>query len=66
MNEEGGTDFKAAIREYLEVSDVRLREELRDGLISVAEAKEIAAEMTKWQELLAMLEAADILYGDPK
>jgi hypothetical protein len=63
---EGGTDFKMAIREYLEVSDVRLREELRDGLISVTEAKEIAAEMTKWQELLAMLEAADILYGGPK
>jgi hypothetical protein len=56
-------DLKTVIREYLAVADAMLLQEIRGGLISMEEAKQDTIETEKWREMLAILEATDILHG---
>jgi hypothetical protein len=50
-------DIKTAIREYLAVADAVFRQQIRDGAMTLEEAKQDTIEADKWRELLASLEA---------
>ena len=56
------SDLKTEIRRYLKFADDLLLREIRDGLITIEEAKQDTAEIEKWRELLAVLEAETTLY----
>jgi len=51
-------DLRDVIRDYLEVSDAIFRQEMRDGLLDMKDAKQETAEIEKWRELLAVMEGS--------
>jgi hypothetical protein len=60
------TDLKTAIREYLKHADALLLQEIRDGTITIDEAKQDTAEVEKWRTLLAVMDAETALHGGPE
>jgi hypothetical protein len=48
------------IREYIAFADHLLLEAVRDGSISIEDAKKNAAETEKWREKLAILEGREV------
>ena len=49
-----------AIREYIRLSDALLLQGVRCGALSLAEAKLDAAEIDKWRQRLAEMEAPEV------
>ena len=60
------TDLKTAIREYLKHADAVLLEDIRNGAITIDEAKQDTAEVEKWRALLAVMDAETALHGAPE
>jgi hypothetical protein len=56
------TDLRTAIRQYLDYADVALTDGVRNGSLTIEEAKLEAADLEKWQQKLALLDAEYLLH----
>ena len=59
------SDLRTAILEYIEVADQLRLQGLRDGSMSIAEAKQDAAEMEKWRAAIDSIDELEALRRGP-